>query len=58
MYKFPKLLLQITYDFKFNFSHFIRMLRFFFVEKGNLKFLDSKMWWREKSEKILTFLVR
>ena len=58
MYNFPKLFLQITYDFEFNFSHFIPMLGFFFVEKGNLKFSDSKMWWREKSEKILTFLVR
>ena len=36
---------------KFNFSHFAIQLTLFFLEKGNLKFLDSKMLWTEEPEK-------
>ena len=36
--------LKIPYDFvKFNFSYFTPYVRLIFLEKGNLKFSDSKM---------------
>ena len=42
-----------SYDFlKFNFSRFTPQIRLFFVEKGNLKFSESKMRCREESEKL------
>ena len=46
--KFPTI-----FSLKFNFSHFILRIKlfFFFAEKGNLKFIDSKMRWEEESEK-------
>ena len=40
-----------AYLIKFNFSYFTTQLTLFFLEKGNLKFSDSKMWRREESEK-------
>ena len=41
-----------SYDsLKFNFSHFTPRLGFFRRKKRNLKFSDSKIWWREKTEK-------
>ena len=44
MYKFSKLILQIPYDFlNFNSSCFTTQVTLFFVEKGNLRFSDSKM---------------
>ena len=43
-------LINSVYDFlKFNFPHFTPHARLIFVEKRNLKFSDSKMWWREES---------
>ena len=52
MYSFRSTSNQIPYDFlKFNFSHFSPQVRLFFLEKGNLKFSDSKMRWKEESEK-------
>ena len=41
------------YNFRFsevNFSHFTLQIKLFFEEKGNLKFSDSKMRWKEESE--------
>ena len=47
---FSKLIYLFPYDFlKFNSLHFIAQVRLFFVQKGNLKFSDSKMWWTEES---------
>ena len=42
MYNFPKFFLQITYDFEFNFSHFIPMLGFFFRRKRKPKIFGFK----------------
>ena len=43
MYNFRSLS-KIPYDFlKFNFPHFTPQVRLFLVEKGNLRFLESKM---------------
>ena len=51
--QFSKLLKLIPYNFlKFKFSHFTPHVKLFFSE-GNLKFSDSRMRWREKSEKFL-----
>ena len=36
---------------KFNFSHFTHQIKQIFAEKGNLKFSDAKMRWKEESEK-------
>ena len=47
----------IPYDFlKFNFSHFTPHVSPFFVEKGNLKFPESKMQMHRGIRKIITFL--
>ena len=44
---------------EFNSSHFTPQIKLFFAEKGNVKFSDSKMRWKEESErKIVTFLKR
>ena len=45
------LLSEIPYDFlKFSFLHFSPQVSLFFVEKGNLKFSNSKIRWREESK--------
>ena len=36
---------------KFDFFIFTTQVTLFFLERRNLKFSDSKMWWREESEK-------
>ena len=42
--QFLKLILLFSYAFlKFNFLHFTSQVRLIFVQKGNLKFTDSKM---------------
>ena len=42
---------SLRFSIKFNFSHFSSQVSLFFVEKRNLKCSDSKMRWREESEK-------
>ena len=42
---------SLRLSIKFNFSHFSTQVSLFFVEKRNLKCSDSKMRWREESEK-------
>ena len=42
---------SLRFSIKFNFSHFSTQVSLFFVEKRNLKCSDSKMRWREESEK-------
>ena len=38
---------------KFKFFDFTRQIKLIFAEKGNLKFSDAKMRWKEESEKFL-----
>ena len=39
---------------KFKFHNTHSKLGYFSHKKGNLKFSDSKMWWREESENVST----
>ena len=52
---------SIPYDFlKFTFSCFTPQVRLFFVETGNLKCLDLKMWWKRNQKNYhfrLSFLI-
>ena len=41
----------LQFFLKFNFVHFTPRIKLFFTEKGNLKFSDSKMRWKDESEK-------
>ena len=48
MNNFPSLSNKSPTKFpKFNFSYLTNQVTLFFAEKGNLKFSDFEMWWRE-----------
>ena len=53
MYNFRSLSNKIPYDFlKFNLSPVTPQVKLFFLVKGNLKFSEPKMRYREESEKL------
>ena len=42
---------SLQFSWSLIFLHFTPRIRLFFTENGNLKFSDSKMWWKDESEK-------